>query len=74
MKRVGSNFEKKALKNKARKQRKLSDDEECLTRIESGVDSERQGNRTIEEEKMVRMLDNIVDELKPYYFFNQKKS
>ena len=25
------------------------------------------GNRSMEEEKMVRMLDNIVDELKPYY-------
>ena len=31
------------------------------------------GNRSMEEEKMVRMLDNIVDELKPYYFFNQKR-
>ena len=28
----------------------------------------------MEEEKMVKMLDNIVDELKPYYFFNQKRT
>ena len=48
----------------------MSDDDECMPRIESGRFESDQSIRTVEEEKMVKMLDNIVDELKPYYFFN----
>ena len=75
LKKGGSNEQsQKRLKGKSKKLRKLSDDDECMHRIESGRFESDQSIRTVEEEKMVKMLDNIVDELKPYYFFNQKRT